>query len=112
MIPSVVKVLPLPSAGWRVELSPGEQPFLFPTKAQAILFALAWADAHQPCEVRVYASNGEPERSMTYPNGNYRHPPRSDRRRVQVDIPFRDRRHQERRGKAEGQAYYFIVSRG
>lgn len=100
MIPSVVKVLPLPSTGWQVELSPGEQPFLFPTKAQAISFALAWADSHQPCEVLVLGPIGEPERSMTFPNGNYRRAPRSDRRRMQVDIPFRDRRQQERRAQA------------
>jgi hypothetical protein len=99
MTPSVVKVLPLPSTDWQVELSPGEQPFLFPTKAQAILFALAWADPHQPCEVRVHGPNGELERNMTYPNGNYRRPPRLDRRRMQVDIPFRDRRQQERRAQ-------------
>ena len=99
MIPSMVKVSPLPSKGWRVELSPGEQPFLFPTKAQAISFALAWADSNQPCEVGVYGPIGEPERSMTFPNGNYRRPARSDRRRMQVDIPFRDRRHQERRAQ-------------
>ena len=100
MNPSVVKVLPLPSTDWQVELSPGEQPFLFPTKAQAILFALAWADSHQPCEVRVHGSVGKPERSMTFPDGNYRRGPRADRRRMQVDIPFRDRRHQERRAQA------------
>lgn len=100
MIPSVVKVLPLPSTGWQVELSPGEPPFLFPTKAQAISFALAWADSHQPCEVLVLGPIGEPERSMTFPNGNYRRAPRSDRRRMQVDISFRDRRQQERRAQA------------
>lgn len=99
MIPSMVKVLPWPSEGWCVELSPGERPFLFPIKAQAILFALAWADSHQPCEVRVYDRTGEPERSLTFPNGNYRHPPRSDRRRMQVDIPFSNRRYQERRSQ-------------
>jgi len=97
MIPAILKVSALPSTGWRVELSPGEQPFLFPTKAQAISFALAWADSHQPCEVLVFGPIGEPERNMTFPNGNYRSAPRSDRRRMQVDIAFRDRRQRERR---------------
>jgi hypothetical protein len=100
MIPGILKVSPLPSTGWRVELSPGEQPFLFPTKAQALSFALTWADSHQPCEVRVYGPIGELERSMTFPNGNYRRPPRLDRRQAQVNIPFRDRRQQERRAQA------------
>jgi len=97
---SILKVSALPSNGWRVELSPGEQPFLFPTKAQAMSFALAWADSNQPCEIHVYGRIGELERSMTFPNGNYRRPPRSDRRRAQVDVPFRDRRQQERRAQA------------
>ena len=101
----MVKVLPLPSAGWQVGLSPDERPFLFPNKGQAISFALAWAESNQPCEVRVYGPIGGLERSMTFPNGNYRRPPRPDRRRVQVHIPFRDRRQQDRRGKMEGQAY-------
>ena len=96
----MVKVLPLPSAGWRVELSPDEQPFPFPNKGQAIAFALAWADSNQPCEIHVYGRIGELERSMTFPNGNYRRPPRSDRRQAQVNIPFRDRRQQERRAQA------------
>ena len=100
MIPAKVHVLPLPPTGWRVELSPGEQPFLFPTKGQAISFALAWADSHQPCEVRVYGRVGELERSMPFPNGNYRRAHRADRRRMQVDIPFPDRRYQERRTQA------------
>lgn len=96
----MVKVLPLPSAGWRVELSPDEQPFPFPNKGQAIAFALTWADSNQPCEIHVYGPIGELERSLTFPNGNYRGPPRSDRRQAQVDIPFRDRRQHERRAQA------------
>ena len=100
MMPGILKVAPLPSAGWCVERSPGEQPFLFPTKAQAVSFALAWADSHQPCEVLVLGAIGEPERILTFPNGNYRRAPRSDRRRMQVDIPFRDRRQRERRAQA------------
>ena len=97
MITGILKVSFLPGTGWRVELSPAEQPFLFPTKAQAISFALAWADSHQPCEVLVFGLIGEPERSMTFPDGKYRRAPSSDRRQVQVEIPFRDRRQQERR---------------
>ena len=62
-------------------------------------FALAWADSHQPCDVRVYGPIGGPERRMTFPNGNYRRPSGSDRRRMQVDIPFSDRRHQERQAQ-------------
>jgi len=96
----ILNVSALPSMGWRVERSPGEQPFLIPTKAQAISFALAWADSRQPCEVLVFGPIGEPERSMTFPNGNFRSAPSSDRRRMQVDIPFRDRRQKERRARA------------
>ena len=99
MIPSLVKVLLFPSGGWRVELNPGEHPFQFPVKAQAIAFAVAWAQSHQPCEVRVYSGFGETERSMTFPNGNYRTAARSDRRRSQVDIAFSNRRQQERRSQ-------------
>lgn len=100
MIPIIVKVSPLPSTGWRVELSPGEQPYLFPIKGQAISFALTWADQHQPCELHVYGRYGELERIMRFPNGNHRSDPQSDRRRMQVDIEFADRRHEERRKRA------------
>jgi hypothetical protein len=94
----MVKVLPFASTGWRVELSPGEQPFLFPSKGQAITFALAWAETSiQPCEVGVYGRTGDLERGMTFPNGNYRRPAGSDRRRTQADIAFPDRRRQDRR---------------
>jgi len=81
-------------------MSHGEQPFVFPAKHPAISFAIAWADHHQPCEVHLYGHAGELERSMTFPNENYRRPSGPDRRRMQVDIPFRDRRHQERRIEA------------
>jgi len=96
----MVKISPLPATGWRVELSPGEQPFLFPTKGQAISFAVAWAENHPPCEVRLYGSVGDLERSMTFPDGGYRRLPAADRRRIQVDIAFPDRRRQERRAQA------------
>jgi hypothetical protein len=93
----MVKILPLPSAGWRVELSPGSQPFVFPTKAQAVAFAITWAENHPPCGIRVYSRTGDLERTMTFPNGTHRRVPGSDRRRVQIDIPFPDRRRGERR---------------
>jgi len=93
----LVKVLLQPATGWNVELSPGEQPFAFPSKAQAIQFAIAWAEHHQPCEVRIYGSLGDLERSMIFPNGSHRRLLGSDRRRRQVQIPFPDRRRQERR---------------
>ena len=97
MIQPMVKVMPLTAIAWRVVLSPGEQPFEFPTKAQAISFAIAWAEHHRPCEVRVYGGVGALDRSMTVPNGNYRRTPGSDRRQMQADIPFPDRRRHERR---------------
>ena len=93
----MVKVLPSPPIGWRVELSVGELPFMFPTKAQAISFAIAWAEHHQPGEVCVYGPIGELERKMTFPNGNYRRGPKTDRRRIQIRIPFPNRRREERR---------------
>jgi|SRR6185436_19755586 hypothetical protein len=99
MSADIVKVSPLIPTGWRVELSPDEQPFLFPTKAQAIAFALAWADSHQPCEVRVLGPIGELERNMKFPEGNYRRAPSMDRRQAQAEIAFRDRRRQERRAQ-------------
>jgi len=94
----VVKVFPWHSAEWSVELYPDEQPFLFPTKGQALSFALAWADYHQPCEVRVLDVSGEVLRYIRVPSVDYRRTTVSDRRRVQVDISFADRRQQERRG--------------
>jgi hypothetical protein len=97
MIQPMVKVMPLSAMTWRVVLSPGEQPFEFPTKAQAISFAIAWAELHRPCDVRVYGGVGAPDRSMTVPNGDYRRTPGSDRRQRQADIPFFDRRRHERR---------------
>ena len=95
----MVTVVALPTGGWRVELSEGQQPFVFPAKGQALTFALAWADAHQPCEARVYGRLGELDRHLTFPDGNYRLAPKSDRRRTQVEIGFRDRRQQERRAQ-------------
>jgi len=68
----------------------------FAGKRQAMTFALAWAQFHQPCEVRVYGSFGELDRSITLPEGNYRHCPGADRRRTRAATGFRDRRQQER----------------
>lgn len=93
----LVKVLLQPSTGWNVELGPGEQPFMFPSKAQAIQFAIAWAEQHEPCEVRLYGSLGDLERTIHFPNGGHRRLPGSDRRRRQIHITFPDRRRQDRR---------------
>ena len=95
----MVIVLPA-STGWRVELNGAERGLLFPDKAQALAFALAWAQSRQPCEVRVYGRFGELDRSITLPKGNYRRPHGSDRRRAQLPIGFGDRRRQERRAPA------------
>ena len=95
----IVKVFSAPSAGWIVELEDGGQPFPFPTKAQAISFAIAWAEQHEPCEVRLYGSLGDMERQLAFPNGGYRRQPGADRRRRQVAIAFPDRRRQERRAQ-------------
>ena len=93
----IVRVFPWRSKEWSVELYPDEQPFLFPTKGQAISFALAWADYHQPCEVRVFDGTGELQRDIKVPDGNYRRMIAADRRREQVEIDFTDRRNRERR---------------
>ena len=101
MIPIMVNVFRLSSGFWRVEPSLYEQSRLFTSEAQAMSFALAWAESHQPCDVHVYGPIGEPERTMTFPNGYDRRRPGPDRRlgpdrrRMQVDIPFPDRRHQK-----------------
>lgn len=93
----IVRVFPWRSKEWSVELYPDEQPFLFPTKGQAISFALAWADYHQPCEVRVFDGAGELQREIKVPDGNYRRMAAADRRREQTEIDFSDRRNRERR---------------
>ena len=62
-------------------------------------FALAWVQFHQPSEVRVYGSFGKFDRSITLPEGNYRHSPCADRRRMRAAIGFSDRRLQERRAQ-------------
>ncbi len=93
----IVRVFPWRSKEWSVELYPDEQPFLFPSKGQAISFALAWADYHQPCEVRVFDGADELQRDIKVPDGNYRRMVSPDRRREQVGIDFSDRRNRERR---------------
>jgi hypothetical protein len=97
----MVRVFPDLSSGWLVELGSGEQPFSLPTKAQAIWFAIAWAENHAPCQVRVYGSLGELERSLAFPNGGHRRWPSSDRRKKQIEIGFPDRRRQARRAQVE-----------
>lgn len=92
-----IKVLPTPFARWRVELSDREEPYQFISKGQAISFAIAWADLHQPCEVDVYGFAGRLERHIRIPNGNRCRGHGFDRRRMRIDIPFADRRKRERR---------------
>lgn len=96
----MLKISPSPSTGWRVEGGYGEQPFVFQTKAQAISFFLVWAEKHQPCDVHIYNHAGDLERNITFPDGNHRRPSRSDRRQMQVNIAFLDRRRAERRSHA------------
>ncbi len=93
----MLKISPSPSAGWRVDGGYGEQPFVFPTKAQAISFFLAWAEKHQPCDVHIYNDAADLERNITFSDGNYRLASGSDRRQMQIDIPFPERRRAERR---------------
>jgi hypothetical protein len=93
----VIKVAPLLLRGWHVELSPAKPPYTFDAKGPAIVFALNWAENHQPCEVHVYGGAGDVERRMTLPNGNYRHVKNADRRRSHLEIAFPDRREGDRR---------------
>jgi hypothetical protein len=93
----MVKILPSPSTEWRVELNPDEQPFMFPTKSQAISFAIAWADYHPPNEICIYDQKGELQRDITLPGGKYRRIPSADRRRMRAEIAFDERRERERR---------------
>jgi hypothetical protein len=93
----MVRVFPWRAKQWSVELYSDEQPFLFPSKGQAISFALAWADYHQPCDVQVFDGAGQLERDIKVPFGNYRRMAAVDRRRNEVAIEFMDRRERERR---------------
>ncbi len=95
--PLILKVLPTPFARWRVELSNRSDPYQFVSKGQAIAFAIAWADLHQPCEVEVYGFAGRLERHIRVPNGNRCRGHGTDRRRMRIPIPFADRRKRERR---------------
>ena len=95
--PTILRVLPTPFARWRVEMSTSDQPFQFVTKGQAISFAVAWADLHQPSEVEVYGFAGRVERHIQLPNGHRCRGHGLDRRRMRIDIPFTDRRKRERR---------------
>jgi len=96
----MVKVLPTPSTDWRVELNPDEQPFTFPTKSQAISFAIAWADYHPPNEICIYDQKGEVQRDIALPGGNYRRVPSAERRGMRLEIAFDERRQRERRQEA------------
>lgn len=93
----MLKVFRSPSTGWHVERRIGEQPFVFPTKAQAITFSISFAQQRQPCEIHVHDLTGNLERVITFPEGAQCRAARSDRRRAQIDIAFPDRRAQERR---------------
>lgn len=95
--PLRLKVLPTPFARWRVEVSNRTDPYQFISKGQAIAFAIAWADLHQPCEVEVYGFAGRMERHIRVPNGNRCRGNGTDRRRMRIPIPFADRRKHERR---------------
>jgi len=94
----VLKISPSPSTGWRVEGGYGKQPFVFPTKGEAISFFLVWAEKHQPCDVNIYNDAGDLERNISFPDGMHRRAARADRRQMQIGIPFPDRRRTERRG--------------
>jgi hypothetical protein len=93
----LLKISPAPSTGWCVEGGYGKQPLVFPTKGEAISFFLVWAEKHQPCDVHIYNDAGDLERNISVPDGNHRCASHSDRRQMQISIPFFDRRHAERR---------------
>ncbi len=95
----MLKIFPSPSSGWCVEGGYGEQPFVFPTKAQAVSFFLVWAEKHQPCDVHIYNDAGEVERHIHFPNGNHRRASTPDRRSRRVEVPFPERRRAERRSQ-------------
>ena len=95
----MLKISPSPTTGWRVEGGYAEQPFVFPTKAQAISFALVWAEKHQPCDVHIYNNAGYRQRHITFPDGNQRRATGVERRKLQVAISFPDRRRADRRNR-------------
>ena len=94
---TILRVLPTPTRRWRVELPTDTQPTQFVTKGQAISFAIVWADLHQPCEVEVYDISESVERIIRMPDGKHRHTHISDRRTMQIEIDFPDRRKHKRR---------------
>lgn len=96
----MLKVYRSPSTGWHVERRSGEQPFVFPTKAQAITFSIALAKQQQPCEVHVHDVTSNLERVIAFPEGSQCRLSRVDRRQAQINIAFADRRAQERRANS------------
>jgi hypothetical protein len=93
----LLKVVPTPFAGWRVEVRDKPDLYQFVNKGQAISFAVAWARLHQPCDVEVYGFAGRVERHIRLPRGNRCRGHGPDRRRLTVKPPFPDRRKRERR---------------
>jgi hypothetical protein len=82
---------------WRVEFSGADHDAEFATKGEAIAAAAKWAQAHSPCEVLIYGPGWKLERSLVVPDGLYRRLIGWDRRRMQTEIGFPDRRLENRR---------------
>lgn len=96
MAKKIVRVFPH-EPNWRLEFGGEDHDRELPTKGEAITLATRWAEAHAPCEVMIYGAGWKLERSLVVPDGLYRRAVGWDRRRMQADIDFPDRRRDERR---------------
>ena len=96
MAKRTVSVFPHEPA-WRLEFDGDDHDREFPTKGEAISAATKWAEEHVPCEVMIYGPGWRLERTLIVPDGLYRKVVGWDRRRMQADIGFPDRRRQDRR---------------
>jgi hypothetical protein len=87
---------------WRLEFGGEAHDLEFPNKGEAISAATKWAEEHAPCEVLIYGAGWQLERSLVVPDGLYRHIIGWDRRRMQTEIAFPDRRRDDRRRTGQG----------
>lgn len=96
MAKKIVRVFPH-EPNWRLEFGGEDHDRECATKGDAISAATRWAEDHAPCEVQIYGAGWKLERNLVVPDGLYRRAVGWDRRRMQADIAFPDRRREDRR---------------